>query len=208
MPIPPTAAHHLSKVLRLDPGATVTYTDGAGHHGQGQLIDGTVVRGEEHSVPPPSVAITIAVAPPHDKDRLRFMVEKLGELEVRRIVFLKTRFGAGRHPDQAKATAWAISALEQSRGAWLMEIKPGWTEVARLDPANSWFADFGAAELLGPLPVDVTIAVGPEGGWGPGEIPEGVAHLGLGRTVLRVETAAIVAAGLFRTQSIDPGGAV
>ncbi len=80
-------------------------------------------------MPPPAVAITVAVAPPHDKDRLRFMVEKLAELEVSRITFLKTRFGAGRLPDLSKATAWAIGALEQSQGGWLPEIVPGWTDI-------------------------------------------------------------------------------
>ncbi len=94
---------------------------------------------------PPPVAVTLAVAPPHDKDRLRFMVEKLAELEVRRLAFLQARFGAGRLPDQSKATSWAIGALEQSQGGWLMEISPGWTEVGGLDPANLVVCGPGAA---------------------------------------------------------------
>jgi 16S rRNA (uracil1498-N3)-methyltransferase len=202
--IPATAAHHLTRVLRLDPGATVTYTDGAGHRGEGQLLDGTVIRGEEHSVPPPPVAITVAVAPPHDKDRLRFMIEKLAELEVRRVVFLKTRFGAGRLPDLFKSTSWVVGALEQSRGNWLMEVAPGWTEVGDLDAPTLWFAEQDGPEYHGSAPATVTIAIGPEGGWDSGEIPEGAARLGLGRTVLRVETAAIVAAGLLRNRSYEP----
>jgi len=201
VPIPATAAHHLTRVLRLDAGATVTYTDGVGNRGEGRLLDGTVVRGEEHSVSPPPVAITVAVAPPHDKDRLRFMIEKLAELEVRRVVFLKTRFGAGRLPDLFKSTAWVVGALEQSRGNWLMEIAPGWTEVEDLDAPTLLFAEQDGPEYHGQAPATVTIAIGPEGGWGPGEIPAGAARLGLGRTVLRVETAAIVAAGLLRHRS-------
>jgi len=199
VPIPAPAAHHLTRVLRLDPGATVTYTDGAGHRGQGRLLDGTVIRGEEHSVSPPPVAVTVAVAPPHDKDRLRFMIEKLAELEVRRVVFLKTRFGAGRLPDLFKSTAWVVGALEQSRGNWLMEVAPGWTEVEDLDAPTLLFAEHDGPEYHGQAPAAVTVAIGPEGGWGPGEIPDGAARLGLGRTVLRVETAAILAAGLLRS---------
>ena len=205
VPLPPTAAHHLIKVLRLDPGASVTYTDGAGCHGEGRLLDGTVVRGAERSVPPPTVAITIAVAPPHDKDRLRFMVEKLAELEVRRITFLRTRFGVGRLPDLSKSIAWATGALEQSQGAWLMEITTDWTELVALDLANSWFAERGGAEQVGRLPAEATIAIGPEGGWAPGEVPHKAHRLGLGRTVLRVETAAVVAAGIFRRQGSVTG---
>lgn len=204
VPIPATAAHHLTRVLRLDPGAAVTYTDGAGHLGHGRLRDGTVIRGDEQSVPPPPVAITIAVAPPHDKDRLRFMIEKLAELEVRRLVFLKTRFGAGRLPDLFKSTAWVVGALEQSRGTWLMDVAPGWTDVEDLAGPDLFFADQGGLEYPGPAPTTVTVAIGPEGGWSPGEIPPGATRLGLGRTVLRVETAAIVAAGLLRRGTWEP----
>jgi 16S rRNA (uracil1498-N3)-methyltransferase len=203
LPIPATAAHHLARVLRLDAGATVTYTDGAGNRGEGHLLEGTVIRGEEHRVDPPAVAITVAVAPPHDKDRLRFMIEKLAELEVRRVVFLKTRFGAGRLPDLFKSTAWVVGALEQSRGNWLMEVAPGWTDVGELAGPALFFADQDGPDYHGPAPATVTVAIGPEGGWSPGEIPEGAIRLGLGRTVLRVETAAIVAAGLLRSHGVD-----
>lgn len=133
------------------------------------------------------------------------MIEKLAELEVRRIAFLKTRFGAGRLPDLSKATAWAIGAVEQSQGAWLPEIVPEWTDLASLDLANSWFADLDGNDNPSPVPLELTIAIGPEGGWGPGEIPENATRLGLGRTVLRVETAAIVAAGLLRSRGPDSG---
>jgi 16S rRNA U1498 N3-methylase RsmE len=38
------------------------------------------------------------------------------------------------------------------------------------------------------------VVIGPEGGWASGEVPDDVALWGLGDTVLRVETAALVAA--------------
>jgi 16S rRNA (uracil1498-N3)-methyltransferase len=198
IPVPPASLHHLSKVLRLEPGAAVTYTDGGGRMGEGQFRDGAVTRGREDLFPPPAVAIEVAVAPPHDKDRLRFMVEKLAELEVNRIAFLKTRFGTGRLPDQSKASSWAVGALEQSRGGWLTDIAAGWVELESLDASRLWFADKGGLADPGPVPAEVTIAIGPEGGWDSAEIPAGSARLGLGRTTLRVETAAIVAATRFR----------
>jgi 16S rRNA (uracil1498-N3)-methyltransferase len=201
--ISPATSHHLLKVLRLGPGAAVSYTDGAGHVGEGHLSDDQVTRGNEHVVPPPPVAVTVAVAPPHDKDRLRFMVEKLGELEVRRVLFLRTRFGTGRIPDQSRAASWAVAALEQSRGAWLLETAPGWTELAGLDPAGVWYADQGGSDRPETPPAEVTVAIGPEGGWAEEEVPVGANRLSLGRTVLRVETAAIVAAGMFRAAFLD-----
>ena len=39
-----------------------------------------------------------------------------------------------------------------------------------------------------------TVVIGPEGGWESGEIPEDAIRWDLGDTVLRVETAALVAA--------------
>lgn len=41
------------------------------------------------------------------------------------------------------------------------------------------------------------IAIGPEGGWATDEWPQNQARIGLGNTVLRGETAAIVAATLL-----------
>lgn len=125
------------------------------------------------------------------------MVEKLAELEVTRLAFLQTRFAVKRRPDQSKVMSWASGALEQSQGAWLMQITPGWVDIGGLDPRNLWFADRGADGHQGSPPAGVTLAIGPEGGWGEGEIPSGSTRLGLTRTVLRVETAAIVAAGLL-----------
>ena len=208
IPIPAATSHHLLKVLRLDPETAVSYTDGAGQVGEGRLSEKGVVRGRERSVPPPCVAVTIAVAPPHEKDRLRFMIEKLAELEVRRILFLKTRFGAGRIPDQAKAGGWATGALEQSRGAWLMEVATQWTEVGILDPERVWYASQTGSVPPATLPAEITIAIGPEGGWADGEVPPGAFQLGLGRTVLRVETAAMVAAGMFRSIALGLTGNV
>ncbi|MEX1043869.1 MAG: 16S rRNA (uracil(1498)-N(3))-methyltransferase [Acidimicrobiia bacterium] len=44
------------------------------------------------------------------------------------------------------------------------------------------------------------MAIGPEGGWAPGEIPEGAPVRSFGTSVLRVETAAVAAAVLAISQ--------
>jgi RsmE family RNA methyltransferase len=44
------------------------------------------------------------------------------------------------------------------------------------------------------MPSARTVVIGPEGGWSAGEIPEEAVRYDLGATVLRVETAALVAA--------------
>jgi 16S rRNA U1498 N3-methylase RsmE len=189
--------HHLEKVLRYPDGGAVSYTDGAGLIGAGSWQSGAIVRGEERRSDRPP-ALTVAVAPPHNTSRVRFLVEKMGELAVDRLLWLKTVHGEGRAPRQEKAAGWARAALEQSRGAWLIEIG-GPVTVAEL---NEWgspvFAEWGGSRLP-PEIADPVLCIGPEGGFAPDEIPVRAPRLHLGDTVLRVETAAIVGSVLLRT---------
>lgn len=190
-PLPDDRAHHLYRVLHRSVGDPVTYTDGLGMVGEGTLEERSVRRGPERVEPAPP-AVTLAVAPPTAKDRARFLVEKLGELGVARLVWLSTAHGEGRPPKPGKATAWAVAALEQSRGAWLLEVAAAPVAFEQLDrPLLA--ADPDGARLSG-IDGGVTVAVGPEGGWAEGELPGDATRVSLGRRVLRVETAALVAA--------------
>ena len=184
---------HLGRVLRLDDRSEVTYTDGAGTFGQGIWSGGAISRsGEERRERPSS--LLVATAPPSSRDRVRFLVEKLAELGVERLLWLTTRHGVRRVPPLKKQRSWAVSALEQSRGSWLMGV-------------SDTFVDWDALER--PLAVCVlggsgagtvfrTVAVGPEGGFGDDEVPVDATAVTLGPTILRVETAAVVAAARFR----------
>lgn len=185
--------HHLRGVLRLSGGDPVTYTDGRGRLGEGRLIEEGVERGAERSLPPPAPRLTVAVAPPRVRDRRRFLVEKLAELGVERVLWLDTRYGEGKVPREERAEAWTIAALEQSRGAFLTEVG-GPVTLAEL-PRPLWVAREGA-EPPPPAGEDLVVAVGPEGGWHPEETPSDARAVGLGPRVLRVETAALVAAVL------------
>lgn len=191
--------HHLRLVLRLAEGELVTYTDGLGMTGSGQVSGDLVLRGDEQSHKPPRLRLTLAVAPPRDKDRTRFLVEKAAELEVTRLVWLETRFGQGHPPPPTKARAWAVAGLEQSRGAYLLEVEETMLRPDELAAwgGEVWFADETGGAIPSPAPDAVTVVIGPEGGWSPEELPDGAARFGLGRTILRVETAALAAAVLL-----------
>lgn len=180
---------HLTKVLRMNNGDPVTYTDGLGTFGTGRLDGQTVKRGEEEARERPS-ALTIAVAPPANKDRQRFLVEKLTELGVARLIWVKTRHGKNRVPGGGKVFSWVVAALEQSRGAWLMETSSDLVEMADLEGVIVACRPGGEP---GPFEADVVV-VGPEGGFAEDELPDGVRLWDLGPNVLRVETAAVVAA--------------
>lgn len=199
------AERHLRSVLRLRDGAAVEYTDGRGMRGVGHLVPGGIARGREERVAPPE-RLVVAVAPLRAKDRMRFLVEKLTELGVSEVWWLDTRFGQVPAPSEDRVRAWAIGALEQSRGAWLPVFRAvSWADVsdaglpvAACDPGGG----------VGALPVPGIVVVGPEGGLDPDEVPGDVGRRSLGNTILRTETAAVAAASLARlsnptTESVE-----
>jgi 16S rRNA (uracil1498-N3)-methyltransferase len=181
--------HHLEKVLRMGEGSEVGYTDGQGLIGSGRFGSGEVVRGEESAMPRPSDLVVVA-APPDNRDRSRFMVEKLSELGVAELRFLETEHGQGRPPRPDRAHSWAVSGLEQSRGAWLLRIPENPVTLATLERPFAVCDTGGSSEW----PSARTVVIGPEGGWAPGEVPEDAQLWDLGDTILRLETAVLVAA--------------
>ncbi|HJQ96360.1 MAG TPA: 16S rRNA (uracil(1498)-N(3))-methyltransferase [Acidimicrobiia bacterium] len=184
-------SNHLFKALRLGPGSPVTYTDGRGLFGSGELTNTHLTRGVENMVSPP-IDLEIAVVPPHERERVRFLVEKAAELEVRRIRWLRSRFGNARPSQAARAGEWAIAALEQSRGAWLTLVEDDWVRPLDLDPRlPTWVADRDGERSV-PTP-PLRVVVGPEGGWAEEELPATWPRLALGRTILRTETAVVAA---------------
>ena len=189
---------HLTRVVRIRQGAVVSYTDGAGTHGSGQLSESGITRGEESKVARPST-VTMAVAPIKSTDRARFVVEKLQELGVAELRWLVADYGQCAPPKSAKSRAWAVGALEQSRGVWLMSIS---------GPVG--FEEFDHAQLLdgsgqAMLDAAATICIGPEGGWSDAELAQHGAPVSLGMTVLRTETAAVVAAAQAITCGLAGG---
>lgn len=184
---------HLGRVLRLEDGSEVTYTDGTGTFGQGTWSGGSISRSREERRERPS-NLLVATAPPSSRDRVRFLVEKLAELGVEQLLWLTTRHGVRRVPPMKKQCSWAVSALEQSRGSWLMGVSDSFVEWDSLERPLAVCTPGGSGAGTGFR----TVAVGPEGGFGDDEVPADATAVGLGPTILRVETAAVVAASRFR----------
>ncbi len=195
---------HLSGVLRRVDGSALTYTDGLGTIGTGTLHGRAIERGAEQVLDAPR-PLAIAVAPPKSIDRARWIVEKLQEFEVDALIWLRTENGQARPPKPDKSVKWAISALEQSRGGYLMRIEQVGGFDSLLRPLV--VADQAGVSAVTAIKQDgaICIAIGPEGGWAPGEIPNDAPVMSLADTVLRIETAAIAAAVLVRTISRSDG---
>jgi 16S rRNA (uracil1498-N3)-methyltransferase len=193
-----STAHHLFRVLRVRDGDTVTVTDGRGRWRLCRAAGGEVLPSADATpVAVRDPTCTVAFAIPKS-DRPEWIVQKLTELGVARIVLLHAERSVVRwEPDRAvrhisKLCRVAVEALEQSRGVWLpdvvgpvpaIDVLPG-TPVAEPD---------GRALTRR----DQALAIGPEGGWSPDELALGADRVSLGHTVLRVETAAVVAGALL-----------
>ena len=195
IPLDQAARHHLATVLRLRGGDSVTYTDGRGTVGLGTLDGEAVTRGNEATLERPQPSLTMAVAPPKATERSRMVVEKLAEMGVDRLQWLDTVHVEGRVPKIPKRDAWRSNALEQSQGAWLLDVASPVSLDDLAQDAVLWVATPGG-EPPQPVSRPLVVAVGPEGGFAEDEIPPNAQRIGLGDRILRVETAVVVSAAL------------
>lgn len=139
-------------------------------------------------MPAPSPKLTVAVSPPDSKDRVRWLIEKATELGIWRIRWLRAAHTQGRIPRHDRCVAWMIGAVEQSRAAWYTQVDDAWS---RLDEIEGPLAAAQSGGVAPSFDSDLTVAVGPEGGWAPGELPDSVVRFGLGDRILRTETAVV-----------------
>ncbi|HEY5663785.1 MAG TPA: RsmE family RNA methyltransferase [Ilumatobacter sp.] len=195
-------AHHLFRVLRVRDGEIVTVTDGAGSWRVCRATGGTIaVDGDVATEPPPAAPLTIAFALPK-MDRPDWIVQKLTELGVDRIVILHAERSVVRWPGDrvdkhlAKLRRVAREAVQQARRVWVPEIVGPLAAAAVLPEAVA--AEPGGRPLVA---ADRCIAIGPEGGWTSDELRLARATVSLGSAVLRVETAALAAAALAAEHS-------
>ena len=197
--------HHLRRVLRLRPTQRITLSDGRGRWIEAELGEGHLLpAGDVHHTPEPRAVVVAAAVP--KGDRVEWMVQKLTELGVTRVLLLDCERSVVRlHGEQAskqlgRLRRIAREASMQSRRVWLPEIaQVSFGEIA--DQAGVAIAEPGGGEL--PVNVD-TILVGPEGGFSPNELVLDVPRVALADTILRVETAALVAAMMLnRSVVID-----
>ena len=188
---------HLEKVLRNQGPVAISYTNGSGLLGSGVYSGGWVERQKEKRIEREH-PVTLAVAPPKNKNRARFVVEKLAEIGVARLLWLTTLHTEGRMPRVEKSSSWAQAALEQSRGAWLMEVA-GPVALSEIGRFGSVFITDREGTDIRDVAIgdDAVFCIGPEGGFTPDEIAAGVTKVRLADNVLRVETAALAAAVLL-----------
>ena len=196
----PGDRHHLARVLRLRDGDPITVGDGAGRWGRAVFRSAVEPEPTAEVVvvaePEPTVAVGFALI---KGGRPELVVQKLTELGVDRILPLTAERSVVRW-DDTKATAQverfrrvAREAAMQSRRVWLPQIDEVSAPGDVVVPEGLAVAEHGGDPIDGSVRA---LLVGPEGGWTTDEL---VDHrtVSLGQTVLRAETAAIVAGTLL-----------
>ncbi|HWD53260.1 MAG TPA: RsmE family RNA methyltransferase [Acidimicrobiales bacterium] len=208
-------AHHLIDVLRLRPGELVVAADGSGSWVPCRVASAATETDARHRDPSAilepdgSVRVTPEARPrltvafaPVKGDRPELVVQKLTELGVDRIVPITTRRSVVRWEGERATRALerlsrvAREASAQCRRTRLPQIGP----VSSLGALASLAGDPPSLAHPGGAPPSLdhpVIAIGPEGGWDDRELEEALPTVGLGPTVLRAETAAIVAGTLL-----------
>lgn len=205
-------AHHLLHVMRAVAGDTVTVFDGTGAEFHCRLVACSrsvaslevLARHEiDRELP---LSLTIGVALPKG-DRQKWLVEKLVELGVTRLVPLATERSVAQPNDKAilRLRRTVVEASKQCGRNRLMDIG-GPRSV------QEWFSEKpreclgliaepgGAENWLHAVPqssmAEVRAAIGPEGGFTEAElaVAEDWQTIGLGPRILRVETAAMAVA--------------
>ena len=191
-----TDEHHLRTVLRAKSGEELVVTDGAGAWSLCEVGDHALHRVTPVHVDPPSPQTTLYLAPLKG-DRSEWTVVKATELGVHRVVPLMSarvvvKFrGETRDKIVARWKRVANEANGQSRRTYDVIIDepihvrdvPVNVPVTHFDGDGDWNGVH-------------SVCVGPEGGWADGEW-DGHPRLSLGPTVLRAETAGVVAASLL-----------
>lgn len=151
----------------------------------------------------------IAIAPTKNMDRIEFFLEKVVELGIQEISFIRTTQSERKHLKAERMQKIMVSACKQSKcyhfptlhfDVTLQEV------VEQTDAQHKWIAhciESKEKEKLNKVPEGKTIVlIGPEGDFTSEEVSLAMAHdfkpLDLGESRLRTETAGIYVAAAFR----------
>ncbi|KAA0217298.1 MAG: 16S rRNA (uracil(1498)-N(3))-methyltransferase [Leptolyngbya sp. PLA3] len=210
-------AHHAARVKRLAPGQRVGLIDGRGGRAVGVVLRAQtrgkspwleVEIAEVQRVEP--VRPRVCVRSPAPKgEALEWMIDQLSQVGAGAWGLLRTEH-AEREPRRLDRLArTVIESAKQCGRAHLMQL----LAPVSLDEAVSaggpvCVADAGGKSVdQAPHAEDITLLVGPEGGWSRREravfAERGIPIVGLGPHVFRIETAAVVgASGMLLTGTL------
>jgi 16S rRNA (uracil1498-N3)-methyltransferase len=205
-------SRHAKSVLRKNIKENIELTDGRGHHIQGIIsrdsrnrLTVEVINYQKVAVfPENQIEVGLATIRPN---RMAWAVEKLTELGVKKIVPFISQYTSYHQVNIAHLGKVIISALKQSKQFYLPEISQpvnftDWLNKIKKRIGKKYIASLHGSNYLESPVFDEKIkkcyvAIGPEGGFHESELDladrDNFKVLNLGPTILRTETAAVVA---------------
>ena len=211
-------ARHITKVLRLEPGAEVRLLDGAGREGLFRIlsvrkdcVEFVLLAGVTHPAPMCRAILAVAWS---KSVRRGFFLEKAVELGAAEIWCWQARRSQGSMPDNVQEV-WLgqlVAGLKQCGNPYLPVVRafPGGARElaahASENPRILLQEPGGRCPMLDLAKLgrkgDTVYVIGPEGGFDPKEaamlINAGCAPASLGERPLRWETAAIMCLSLHQ----------
>ena len=207
--LPPEEAHHALRVLRLKPGTEIVVSNGVGSVFKARLSSESgrieVLDRLQHDAEPPDLSLAIGLLKGRD---VELPVEGSCEFPLGNVFLLKMDHSSefnGQDFDRLMERLWqkSLTALKQAKKTWLTKIHPpqemrAWREQHRTIPLA--LAHPGEDTIPSPLPAEMHVLVGPEGGFSKVELEyllgqENCHRLSLGPTRLRAVHAPIAALG-------------
>lgn len=198
----PDDAHHLVKVLRIRESDVISVSDGRGSWATASIDrDGELSMLEgPHFVEAPPYRLGVAFVPVKG-ERPEMVVQKLTEVGIDDVyplapsAYSVVKWDAERaDKHHGRLVKVAREAAMQSRRVWLPEVHRIQTLGELYERHQVAVAEPGGSRL------DSThrlVVVGPEGGFSPEELSHARSTVSLGESILRAETAAIVAGTLM-----------
>ena len=215
--LPVEESKHILKVLRKVPGDSILITDGHGKLYDVEIVEGgrqCIVNSKFSSVRESgrNYYLHLAVAPTKMMERYEWLVEKCMEIGIDELTPILCEHSERKIIKEERLANIAVSAMKQSKNLYLPKINPltpfkefikrpiegnkciGYCESTSKDYYFNKITD-GSNTML----------IGPEGDFSKEELnlafENGYKGVSLGNTILRVETAAIVACNMVAVKN-------
>ncbi|HKV87646.1 MAG TPA: RsmE family RNA methyltransferase [Candidatus Dormibacteraeota bacterium] len=193
-------AHHLARSLRARPGQEIEVVDPAGFMLTVRLdvvtpesVVGTVTAERPHH-PEPNVKVTIAIAN-LPAPALDLVLSRCTEAGAHAFTIFQAERSVGRGFKRERANAICRESAMLAGRLHVPSVVHAATPATAYAGAEHavWLVREAPTRLSEIPPRDMTLFVGPEGGWSERELQFGGAKATLGPRNMRAETAAIVA---------------